>query len=205
MTAPLDILERLRDHWAAKGLDTGGRLPEAHSSRSWSAGWRVIMGSSFRRVAQSESMRKELIAVVVTCCILEMVAARAPDDHFRTPSSVMARDTTQTLRMSSFESTYPLAGALFGMVSVHDDSLVVRIDSGVVQNRMPVLPSGTTVVDSVELRAGIGWAEGESWRVDTLGAPLPVSSTLLPASGSEWRTGASSSRGQKPGRWSADG
>jgi len=82
--------------------------------------------------------------------------------------------------LSSFPSTYPFAGEVVGEVSVGRDSIWVRIDSGVVQNRMPPVTNGATRLDSLEIRAGLAAADSGGWRVDVIGPPAFVTAALGP-------------------------
>ena len=87
----------------------------------------------------------------------------------------------QSFSVSSFSSTYPFAGAIAGEVSIGADSIRVRVDSGVVQNRMPVVGNGATVLDTLEVRAGVGTGESPAgWRVEILGPPILITDVLMP-------------------------
>jgi hypothetical protein len=92
-------------------------------------------------------------------------------------------DTGQTFALSSIPSTYPLAGLIAGQIQVGADSIRVRLDTGMVRNRMPAVPSGATALDSIEVRAGVGVPDGSSWRVEALGAPVLVAAALAPGAG----------------------
>lgn len=125
-------------------------------------------------------MNNGMVVTGTLCAVLASATARAPRADRETNARAAASDTTHVLQISSLGSTYPLAGSLHGTVTVRADSLVVRIDSGVVQNTMPPVRDGSTVVDSVELRAGIGRPDGNGWNVDTLGSAMPIAVMLLP-------------------------
>jgi hypothetical protein len=86
----------------------------------------------------------------------------------------------QTFALSSFPSTYPFAGSVAGEVSIGDDSVRVRIDSGVVQNRMPPVTNGATRLDALEIRAGLAAQDSGSWRVEIIGPPALVAPVLEP-------------------------
>jgi hypothetical protein len=89
-------------------------------------------------------------------------------------------NSSRTFALSSFPSTYPFAGSVTGEVSIGDDSVRVRIDSGVVQNRMPAVTNGATRLDVLEIRAGLASEDSGSWHVDVIGPPALVTAVLAP-------------------------
>ena len=112
-------------------------------------------------------------AVPLICWSIGCQTARSIGD--RTSGSL-----PQAFALSSFPSTYPFAGEVAGEVSVGHDSIRVRIDSGVVQNRMPPVANGATRLDMLEIRAGLAAADSGSWRVDVIGPPAFVTAALAP-------------------------
>lgn len=125
-------------------------------------------------------MKFPVIAAAVTL-VASTSGLQHPGRSYRpTQLSSAAADSVQAFVISSLGSTYPLAGRVVGRVTVGAESIWVQIDSGVVQNRMPALASGVTVVDTVELRSGIGAPDGDSWRVAAVGSPTLIAPTLAP-------------------------
>ena len=128
-------------------------------------------------------MRQRIILTLAPF-VLIVAGTRRPEPVSGLRRSAAARaDTGRAFVLSSLSSTYPLAGLVAGRVQVGDDSIRVFLDTGVVRNRMPPVPTGATALDSIEIRAAVGTPDSGSWRVEAVGGPALLVTALAPGAG----------------------
>lgn len=87
-------------------------------------------------------------------------------------------DSSRSFSLSSFNSTYPLVATVTGRLRVDEDSIRVDVDSGIVQNRLPLTANYRSQLDSVDIRVATAHAITDGWEVEVRGTRSALVTSL---------------------------